>query len=189
MACSKWTMAVVALLLAWAPAPGAAPQSSALAAEQVAQERDALFASLAAATTEAEAREIEDRIWQFWLRAPDENAQRLLDSSIQAQRRMDYAWALRDLSELINRAPDYAEGWNQRAIVYFVVGEYESSLEAIERALEREPKHFGALAGKGIILLQQGHTAQAHAALRQALAINPWLRERRLLPDTPGRRI
>jgi tetratricopeptide (TPR) repeat protein len=182
-------IAIAAALLAIASPAAAQTAPPPAPAETPAQQRDALFAALAAAKTEADAREIEDRIWQFWLRAPDEATQRLLDSSIQAQRRMDYAWALRDIAELIERAPDYAEGWNQRAIVLFLTGQYDASLEAIEQTLKREPKHFGALAGKGIILLQQGHNERAQAALREALAIDPWLKERGLIVPVPERRI
>jgi tetratricopeptide (TPR) repeat protein len=181
----------VAATLLLGQAPDAWPQGAPPQAQNqtAAREREALFAALATAKTEPEAREIEDRIWQFWLRAPDEESQRLLDAAIQAQRRMDYAWALHHLAELIKRAPDYAEGWNQRATVLFLVGQYNASLEAIEETLKREPKHFGALAGKGLILTELGQDDRAQAALREALAIDPWLKERRLIKPVPERRI
>jgi tetratricopeptide (TPR) repeat protein len=153
-----------------------------------AQVRAELFAALAVAKTEADAREIEDRIWRFWLTAPDEEAQRLLDESIVVHRRFDYRGALDALARLTERAPGYAEGWNQRAIVLFLMGAHDESLEAIERTLALEPKHFGALAGKGIILLQQGRDEPAQEALRKALAINPWLKERNLITN-PERKI
>lgn len=186
-------MALIApLVLASAPvmaAEPATPSATAGHSESAAQERAALFAALAAAKTEADAREIEDRIWTFWLRAPDRELQRLLEESKKAQLSFDYRGTLTALARLTERAPDYAEGWNQRAIVLFLMGAYDNSLEAIERTLAREPKHFGALAGKGIILLQQGRDALGQEALRRALAIDPWLKERGLITAPPERKI
>jgi tetratricopeptide (TPR) repeat protein len=102
--------------------------------------------------------------------------------------RFDYGSALAALTKLTERAPDYAEGWNQRAIVLFLMGDYDLSLEAIERTLQLEPEHYAALAGKGIILLQQGRDAPAQEALRRALAIDPWLKERGLITNLPERK-
>ena len=70
----------------------------------------------------------------------------------------------------------------------FLAGSYDASLEALERTLELEPMHYAALAGKGIILIQQGKEAEAQAPLKRALAINPWLKEptyRRVLNPNP----
>lgn len=71
----------------------------------------------------------------------------------------------------------------------FLIGAYADSLEAIERTLEREPKHYGALAGKGMILILQGRDAEGQAALREALKVNPWLKERGPITDPPGQKI
>jgi tetratricopeptide (TPR) repeat protein len=158
-------------------------------AETATATREALFAALAEAKTEPEAREIEQRIWKLWLTAPDHESQVLLDLSILAQQRLDHRNALAVLGQLTERAPRYAEGWNQRAIVLFLMGAHEESLEAIERTLALEPKHFGALAGKGIILLGLGRDADGQAALREALKIDPWLKERGLIKDPPERKI
>jgi tetratricopeptide (TPR) repeat protein len=182
-------LATVLLLVDTPRLDAQSSQTSAPPPESAAQERENLFAALAAARTEPEAREIEDRIWQFWLKAPDEESQRLLDESIVVHRRFDYRGALTVLAKLIERAPGYAEGFNQRAIVLFLMGAHDESLEAIERTLVLEPRHFGALAGKGIILLMQGKDAQAQAALREALKINPWLKERGLIKEPPERKI
>ena len=70
-----------------------------------------------------------------------------------------------------------------------MTGEYEKSLDAIAEVLKREPKHFGALAGKGIILLMRGRTAEGEAALKKALKIDPFLKERALIKDEPGQKI
>ena len=175
-------------VLAAEPPASAKPIAKPIA-ETASATREALFAALAGVKTEPDARAIEDRIWAHWLRAPDHDSQLLLDQSIMAQQRLDYRSALMLLARLIERAPGYSEGWNQRAIVLFLMGAYEESLEAIERTLALEPKHFGALAGKGIILLGLGRDAAGQAALRDALKIHPWLKERGLLTDPPERKI
>jgi tetratricopeptide (TPR) repeat protein len=158
-------------------------------AAQTGTAREALFVALAEAKAEPEARAIEQQIWTLWLKAPDHDSQLLLDQSIIAQQRLDYRSSLMLLAQLTERAPGYAEGWNQRAIVLFLMGAYEESLDAIERTLALEPKHFGALAGKGIILLGLGRNAAAQVALREALKINPWLKERTLITGEPERKI
>jgi len=69
--------------------------------------------------------------------------------------------------------PDYAEAWNKRATVYFLLGRYNDSLKDIDKVLELEPRHFGALSGRGMIKRQQGDLAAARAAFEEALSYNP----------------
>lgn len=166
-------------LAAAGPADAAETETEAEAAE--AGDREALFAALAAAGTEAEARAIEEAIWELWLTAPDGEAQALLDRALDRRRWGDHEAAIEALDELIAGWPDYAEGWNQRATVRFLQGEDDLSLADVEETLKREPRHFGALAGKALILLRQGKAAAAQLALIEAVRIDPWLRERSLL--------
>ncbi len=151
--------------------------------ESASYERAALFAELAAAKSDAEARVIEDRLWTFWRSFADEESKQLLEESRQAQLRFDYDEALLYMKELVKHAPQFAEGWNQLAYVYFLAGQYDASLAAIDRVLTLEPMHYAALAGKGIILMQQGKVAEAQVALKRALAIDPWLKERNLIGE------
>ena len=148
-----------------------------------AEERAKLFAELAAAKSDAEAREIEDRIWTFWRSFADDESKQLLEQSRQAQLRFDYDEAILYMKELVKHAPQFAEGWNQLGYVYFLAGQYDASLDAIDRVLALEPLHYAALAGKGIILIQQGKVAEAQAPLKRALAIDPWLKERNLIGE------
>lgn len=148
-----------------------------------ATERARLFAELAATKSDAEARAVEDRLWTFWRSFADAQSRDLLEQSRQAQLRFDYAEALLYLKELVKHAPQFAEGWNQLGYVYFLAGDYGDSLAAIDRVLELEPMHYAALAGKGIILTQQGKVAEAQAPLKRALAIDPWLKERNLIGE------
>jgi tetratricopeptide (TPR) repeat protein len=148
-----------------------------------AEERAKLFAELAAAKSDAEAREIEDRIWTFWRSFADDESKQLLEQSRQAQLRFDYDEAILYMKELVKHAPQFAEGWNQLGYVYFLAGQYDASLDAIAHVLKLEPLHYAALAGKGIILIQQGKVAEAQAPLKRALAIDPWLKERNLIGE------
>jgi tetratricopeptide (TPR) repeat protein len=159
------------------------------ASESAAKERAALFAELRAAPNEADAREIEQKIWKFWLDFADADSRELLEESRVAQLRFDYDEALIYMKALVVHAPQFAEGWNQLGYVLFLAGKYDASLVAIEQTLKIEPMHYAALAGRGIILIQQGKDAQAQVALKQALAINPWLKERRLIDGYNDRKI
>jgi tetratricopeptide (TPR) repeat protein len=175
-----------ALLLALASAtlraaePAPLPPAVGLS-ESADKERAALFAALAVAKSDAEAREIEERLWTFWRSLADDESRRLLEQSREAQLRFDYAEALLYNREVVKHAPQFAEGWNQLGYVYFLAGQYDDSLAAIEHVLALEPMHYAALAGKGIILYYAGKVEEAQAPLKRALAINPWLKERNLI--------
>ena len=149
--------------------------------ESAAKDRAALFAALAAAKSDAEAREVEERLWTFWRSLADDESRQLLEQSRQAQLRFDYAEALIYNKAVVEHAPQFAEGWNQPGYVYFLAGQYDASLAAIERVLALEPLHYAALAGKGIILYYAGKVDEAQVPLKRALAINPWLKERNLI--------
>jgi tetratricopeptide (TPR) repeat protein len=156
--------------------------------ESAAHERTALFAELTAAKDEADAREIEQKIWKFWLSFADDQTRQWLEESRQAQLRFDYDEALFYNRAIVVRSPQFAEGWNQLGYVLFLAGKYDASLVAIEQTLKLEPMHYAALAGRAIILIQQGKEAEAQTPLKQALKIDPWLKERRLI-DGYGKKI
>jgi tetratricopeptide (TPR) repeat protein len=169
-----------ATLHAAEPAPAPLPPAVGLS-ESAANERTALFAELATAKSDAEAREIEERLWTFWRSFADDESRQLLEKSREAQLRFDYAEALIYNKEVVKHAPQFAEGWNQLGYAYFLAGQYDASLDAIEHVLALEPMHYAALAGKGIILYYGGKVEEAQAPLKRALAINPWLKERNLI--------
>ena len=83
--------------------------------------------------------------------------------------------ALKLLTAVVKLRPDYIEGWNRRATLYYLQNDYTRSLEDIEQVLVREPRHFGALAGLGMIMQELGDDKRALDAFRKALAINPRL--------------
>ena len=175
LVCIILALALAAPLLS--PADALAPQAGTERAERRAE----LLDRLRSARTETAAREAEDAIWKFWMQAPDARAQEMLDKALERRRWYDYAGALEHLNKLVAAYPDYAEGWNQRATIHFLREDYAASLADIEETLAREPAHFGALAGKAVILMRRGETAEGQLALIEAMKIDPWLKERALL--------
>ena len=146
-----------------------------------------LFERLRNAMTEQEGRLAEDAVWRLWMEAaPSRTVARAVDEAMDARESYDFNRALAILDDVVSQAPDYAEGWNQRAFIRFLKDDLDGSLEDIERALELEPKHFAALAGKAIILMRQGRMDLGQAALRLAVEIHPWLKERSMLIPVPG---
>lgn len=177
------------LVLFGSPAtPTLAKESPALRSDPAtyADESERLFDFLGAAKTEAEARSIEDEIWRHWFLAPDAKAAELMGQAMERRRNYDFAGAVEVLDELVAANPDWAEAWNQRATIRFMQGDLPGSLADVEETLQREPRHFGALAGMALILTQQGRIEQAQAILRKAVDIDPFLREKALLVTVPG---
>ncbi|MEM8992246.1 MAG: hypothetical protein AAGD08_17755 [Pseudomonadota bacterium] len=177
---------LAALILATTTALRAETPSTTTAAEQRAAIRTQLFAALGAAETEAEGRRIEGAIWQLWTTAPDPSAQALMDRALAARQTGDLEAALAASQALTEAYPAYPEGWNQVATLQFMLGQGDRSLETIHRVLELEPKHFGALSGRAIILMRQGRVRLSQKYLREAVAIHPWLRARRFLITAPS---
>jgi len=159
---------------------------SSLSVEAGESRYEGLMAKLAAARSQSEADTLSSEIWRIWLTAPDEVAQEVLDAALVHRRSRDYLGAIRQLDRLISGWPDYAEGWNQRATVHFLRGDYDASLVDVAEVLAREPRHFGALSGKALILYRQGRTALAQITLREALRHNPFLHERAMLEALGG---
>jgi tetratricopeptide (TPR) repeat protein len=85
---------------------------------------------------------------------------------------------------VVKQAPDYAQGWNQRAFILFLQEKYDQSLSDIEKALELEPRHFGAMAGQARILMRQCRFVTGQKTLKQAVKIHPFLRERSMIVET-----
>jgi tetratricopeptide (TPR) repeat protein len=154
---------------------GAPPAQPDAAARQ--QRLDALFGRLKAIRDEAEGEAAVAEIWQVWMQSGDAALDEAMQRAVLAMGHVP-GLALPILDDIVARAPQWAEGWNKRATVLFLLGEYDRSLADIDRVLALEPRHFGALAGLGFIRMSQGESRQALVALRRALAVNPFLKER-----------
>lgn len=148
-----------------------------------------LYERLLAAPDERTARLITNEMWGHWDNAPDEPSQAMLDQGMRARANYDFLAALDRFDALVNYCPHYAEGYNQRAFVNFIRQEYTLALPDLEKALDLRPRHVGALSGYALTLLALGRESEGQAALRAALAVNPWLVERGLLKPEPGKEL
>jgi tetratricopeptide (TPR) repeat protein len=136
---------------------------------------DTLFEALKVAPDEASAKAIEDRIWALWMVSGSDTCNVLMSRAKMAADGRDYGLAIKLLNAVIELRPEYTEGWNRRATVYYLQKDYAHSLADIREVLAREPRHFGALSGLGAIMQEIGDDKHALAAYRKALAIDPHL--------------
>jgi tetratricopeptide (TPR) repeat protein len=125
----------------------------------------------------------ERAMWQIWARSGDEEIDRLLTIGIEQMSERRGAAAVETFSRIIDRRPAFAEGWNKRATVYYLMGEYAKSLADCDEVMKRNPYHFGALAGYGMIYVQLGKPERALEYFERALAINPNLEAVRAAAD------
>jgi len=142
-----------------------------------------LLTQLVEAQSEPEGREAEGKLWQFWFnQAPTKEVREIFDEGQERLRAYDFEAAENYFDQVIEAAPEYAEGYNQRAFARFLRDNYTNSLSDLEMTLALEPHHFGAMAGMYQILRIQNRIASAMEILQQAVIIHPWLKERRALP-------
>jgi len=142
-------------------------------ADQSDSDLPALFTALQDAQSPAQAAPIEAEIWEIWNGHEDQEALKLMRWAGLSLRAGELGIALKYTDEVVTRWPDYAEGWNRRATIYYLLRRYEDSLADIERVLALEPKHFGALSGQGLCHMSLGEYEEALAAFQAALAVNP----------------
>jgi tetratricopeptide (TPR) repeat protein len=141
---------------------------------------DTLFNALKIAPDEGSAKAIEDRIWAIWISSGSDTCNLLMSRVKDATDDRDYDLAVKLLDAIVTIKPDYVEAWNRRATLYYLKHDYGHALADIREVLAREPRHFGALAGLGLILQDIGDDKHALQAYQAALAIDPHLRN---LPD------
>ena len=116
---------------------------------------------------------VEQEVYQRWSISGSATADYLLRRGREAMEAEDYEAALAHLSALVDHAPEFAEGWNARATLFFETQAYGQAIADIQRVLALEPRHFGALAGLGLMLRDMGDDALALEAFEAALAANP----------------
>jgi tetratricopeptide (TPR) repeat protein len=141
---------------------------------------DRLFDALKVAPDNESAKYVENRIWAMWI-ATDSDTTTLLMSRVKAAvDAKDTDLGIKLLTAIINIKPDYLEAWNRRATLYDTKKDFEDSLADIHEVLKREPRHFGALSGLGMIMQEVGDDKHALEAFRRALAVHPHLEH---IPD------
>lgn len=136
---------------------------------------DALFQDLLGTGDQVAADAVQDRIWDIWLENPREDLLILMRDGVQSMNEDRYEEALADFDRVVAADPAYAEGWNKRANAEYLLGNYDAAVRDIRRVLSLEPRHFGALAGLGLVYLAIDEPAGALKAFNAALAINPHL--------------
>jgi tetratricopeptide (TPR) repeat protein len=161
---------LLAALIWLAPAAHAAPT-------------DEMFAKLKAATEEAEAADIAADIWATWLESGSATVDLLMQRAMAAAEAEDADTARELLDRVILLRPDYAEAWHLRAGLFLAAENYPEALRDLNAALEREPRHFGAWLGMGIMLENLGGERQALESYREALKIYPLMPEARQSAD------
>lgn len=145
-----------------------------------AKNRDGLFAALKAAPDDASAKLVEARIWAMWLTSTSDTANLMMTRVRTAMEQKNIALALQLLNAIIEIRPDYAEAWNRRATLHFMQKDYGLALADLRQVLAREPRHFGALSGLGMIMQQLDDDKAALAAYRRAVEVHPRLAK---IPD------
>ena len=132
----------------------------------------ALLAALRDADTRV--RELAERaLWEIWSRSGNDEVDHLLRAGVVEMQHGQLEASVDTFTEVIRRQPDFAEGWNKRATVYYLIGEYLKSAADCDEVLKRNPSHFGALSGYGMIWLRLDEPARALERFEQALAVNP----------------
>lgn len=116
---------------------------------------------------------VESAMWSVWSRSGDETVDRLFAVGVEQMGQRQLEAAVETFSRIIQRRPEFAEGWNKRATVYFLLGDYRRSLADCDEVMARNPYHWGALSGYGMIYMQLDQPGRAIDYLEKALAVNP----------------
>jgi len=133
-----------------------------------------LFKKLNETENQDEIRDLISDIWNIWYEVDDPKVIEYFEKGIQAMNLRNYPLAIRFFNNLIEEDPNFAEGWNKRATVHFMMGNFDQSMQDIIKTLELEPRHFGALDGMGLIFIHLGQFKQAIDVYDKMLEIFPF---------------
>jgi len=180
---------VIGFAVALAATPALVASSSASTAEL-----DRLFEHLANAESPDEAAVIEGEIWRQWSNSGSATVDLIMSRGLKALEAQEYAIALDMFSTAIEIEPDYAESWNKRATLYYVINDYDAAIADITQVLAREPRHWPALMGLAVMFDDLDRKEPALGAYRAAFEINPQLEDaeaaiERLSVEVEGRGI
>lgn len=156
---------VLALLFALVPV--------AIQADQTNPRLDELFTRLKLTEDSRQLRFLEATIWEIWMQHDNEDVERLLTMGTQRMNAGRYPEALLIFNELVESYPEFAEAWNKRATLYYILGDLEASMADIDRTLALEPRHFGALSGLGLIHVRREELQKARESFEALLEIHP----------------
>lgn len=146
----------------------------AAALAQVGQPDDAPALVRALRDADTQVRRLAERaLWAVWSRSGDATIDHILEIGVAQMREGQIEASVETFSDIIRRRPDFAEGWNKRATAYYLLGDWRRSAADCDEVLKRNPQHFGALSGYGMIWLQLDQPTRALARFEEALAVNP----------------
>lgn len=134
---------------------------------------DTLFIKLQSATDPSAIQSLEAAIWEQWVMVPDMGQRATMMRGIAEMQQQDLKTSIETFTRLIEVAPDLSEAWNKRATVHWLMGNFPASLADICETVKREPRHFGAYSGLGMIRAEMGENARAVAAFERARKWNP----------------
>jgi tetratricopeptide (TPR) repeat protein len=137
-----------------------------------------LFAELKRAPDKAAGEALAKKIVAVWRKTGDPDIDALMTQARLALQEGGIKEAYGALDRVIETAPNYAEGWNRRATLNYMVGRYAESVRDIHETLKREPRHFGALSGLGMIYMARKNWGAALKAFEKAAEVNPWLKDK-----------
>lgn len=150
---------------------------------------DALFERLQVTDDEVEAQMITGHIWIIWRETSNDVARAFMRAGMRDMTHEHYDEALEAFNTVVQVAPHFAEGWNARATLLYLMGDYPGSVADIRRTLELEPRHFGAWSGLGLIYMSLEQDRAALEAFNKALELNPHLTGSRRNADLMKRRL
>lgn len=142
-------------------------------ADQSDDRLDDLFRNLRDTKNAVQAAPLEYSIWEIWMEHEDPGAYNAMMRGVQQINSGNLNAALQTYTNLIQQYPDYAEAWNKRATIHYLLQNFDASDADITRVLQLEPFHFGALSGRGLVKIGQGKYLEARNAFNAALEVNP----------------
>jgi tetratricopeptide (TPR) repeat protein len=174
-----FALAALILIAGFSPvfaADQSRPIEQAAPADKAENRLDKLFADLKRERNEKAAERIAGQIWEQWFKSGSASIDLMMMWAQRAIEQQKYDVALDFLDEVITLSPTYAEGWNRRATLHFMMSNYSKSMSDIDHTLSLEPRHFGALSGMAQILKASGKKELALKAYQQVLDIYPMMR-------------
>ena len=142
-------------------------------ADQTDVRLDELFSILKQTNNPAVIRGTENRIWEAWLEHDNSDVERLMSLAPQRMNTQRYPEAMLAFNQIVENFPNYAEAWNKRATLNYLLGNTDESIADIERTLELEPRHFGALSGLGLVYIQRKQLSKAKEAFEDLIEVHP----------------
>ena len=146
---------------------------STTAADQTDGRLDSLFGNLLITADLPTIRAAENQIWEIWLQHENSDVEQIMQMGIQRMNYQRYSEAMLIFNQVITSYPDYAEAWNKRATLQYLIGNLDNSIADIEKTLELEPRHFGALSGLGLVYIQRNELNKAKKAFEDLIKIHP----------------